>query len=107
MKTPAVDSTPTPAMTRYLAASDLAALCEVDIKTIYNWTNFRGLPHFKTPGRHRRFKAREVAPWLRAQGYDVPVALAIAEIEDQKRAKDEAAQIRQATEFAGEQLAVA
>ncbi|MEP7126566.1 MAG: helix-turn-helix domain-containing protein [Byssovorax sp.] len=61
-----------------MTASDLAALCEVDLKTIHNWVDRGRIPHFRTPGRHLRFRAADVAEFLRAWGYSVPRELARA-----------------------------
>jgi excisionase family DNA binding protein len=61
---------------KLLTASDLAALCEVDLKTIHNWVDRGRIPHFRTPGRHLRFRAADVAEFLRAWGYAVPRELA-------------------------------
>src|SRR5262245_40316018 len=63
---------------KLLTASDLAALCEVDLKTIHNWVDRGRIAHFRTPGRHLRFKAADVAEFLRAWGYTVPRELARA-----------------------------
>jgi excisionase family DNA binding protein len=63
---------------KLLTASDLAALCEVDLKTIHNWVDRGRIAHFRTPGRHLRFKAADVAEFLRAWGYSVPRELARA-----------------------------
>jgi excisionase family DNA binding protein len=63
---------------KLLTASDLAALCEVDLKTIHNWVDRGRIPHFRTPGRHLRFRAADVAEFLRAWGYTVPRELARA-----------------------------
>jgi len=63
---------------KLLTASDLAALCEVDLKTIHNWVDRGRIAHFRTPGRHLRFRAAEVAEFLRAWGYTVPRELARA-----------------------------
>jgi excisionase family DNA binding protein len=57
---------------KLLTASDLAALCEVDLKTIHNWVDRGRIAHFRTPGRHLRFRAADVADFLRAWGYTVP-----------------------------------
>lgn len=57
---------------KLLTASDLAALCEVDLKTIHNWVDRGRIAHFRTPGRHLRFRAADVAEFLRAWGYTVP-----------------------------------
>jgi excisionase family DNA binding protein len=61
---------------KLLTASDLASLCEVDLKTIHNWVDRGRIPHFRTPGRHLRFRAADVAEFLRAWGYSVPRELA-------------------------------
>ena len=61
---------------KLLTASDLAALCEVDLKTIHNWVDRGRIPHFRTPGRHLRFRAADVAEFLRTWGYTVPRELA-------------------------------
>jgi excisionase family DNA binding protein len=63
---------------KLLTASDLATLCEVDLKTIHNWVDRGRIAHFRTPGRHLRFRAADVADFLRAWGYAVPRDLARA-----------------------------
>lgn len=63
---------------KLLTASDLAALCEVDLKTIHNWVDRGRIAHFRTPGRHLRFRAADVAEFLRAWGYTVPRELSRA-----------------------------
>lgn len=63
---------------KLLTASDLASLCEVDLKTIHNWVDRGRIAHFRTPGRHLRFRAADVAEFLRAWGYSVPRELARA-----------------------------
>ena len=63
---------------KLLTASDLAALCEVDLKTIHNWVDRGRIAHFRTPGRHLRFRAVDVTEFLRAWGYTVPRELARA-----------------------------
>jgi excisionase family DNA binding protein len=52
-----------------LGANDIAHLCRVDLKTVHNWVNRGVLPHFRTPGRHLRFRPEHVASFLRAWGY--------------------------------------
>ncbi len=44
----------------------------MDLKTIHNWVDRGRIPHFRTPGRHLRFRAADVAEFLRAWGYSVP-----------------------------------
>jgi excisionase family DNA binding protein len=51
-------------------------MCEVDLKTIHNWVDRGRIPHFRTPGRHLRFRAPDVAEFLRTWGYSVPRSLA-------------------------------
>src|SRR6187200_3072584 len=63
---------------KLLTASDLAALCEVDLKTIHNWVDRGRINHFRTPGRHLRFRAADVVEFLLAWGYSVPRELARA-----------------------------
>ncbi len=57
---------------KLLTASDVADLCEVDLKTIHNWVERGCIPHFRTPGRHLRFRAVDVANFLREWGYAIP-----------------------------------
>lgn len=57
---------------KLLTASNLATLCEVDLKTIHNWVDRGRISHFRTPGRHLRFRAADVADFLRTWGYSVP-----------------------------------
>jgi excisionase family DNA binding protein len=57
---------------KLLTASDVAELCEVDLKTIHNWVERGCIPHFRTPGRHLRFQAVDVARFLRDWGYAIP-----------------------------------
>jgi excisionase family DNA binding protein len=63
---------------KLLTASDVASLCEVDLKTIHNWADRGRIAHFRTPGRHLRFHAADVADFLRTWGYPVPPELAHA-----------------------------
>jgi len=44
----------------------------VDLKTIHNWVERGCIPHFRTPGRHLRFQAVDVAKFLREWGYAIP-----------------------------------
>lgn len=60
---------------RMLGAGDVAALCDVDLKTVHNWIARGVLRHFRTPGRHLRFRPRDVVAFLRAYGFSVPAAL--------------------------------
>jgi excisionase family DNA binding protein len=59
----------------FLGANDIARLCDVDLKTIHNWVDRGVLPHFRTPGRHLRFRPEHVATFLRTWGYAVPASL--------------------------------
>jgi excisionase family DNA binding protein len=53
-------------------ASQIAAFCSVDLKTIHNWAERGELRHFRTPGRHLRFRRNDVVEFLRKYGYPVP-----------------------------------
>lgn len=56
-------------------ASDLAKFCEVDLKTIHNWADKGKIKHFRTPGRHLRFRRLDVLDFLRKWGYSVPAVV--------------------------------
>lgn len=56
-------------------ASDVARFCQVDLKTIHNWSDKGEIPHFRTPGRHLRFRRLDVLDFLRKYGYAVPEVL--------------------------------
>ena len=57
-------------------ASDVARFCQVDLKTIHNWVEKGNvIPHFRTPGRHLRFKAGDVVAFLKKYGYTMPEEL--------------------------------
>jgi excisionase family DNA binding protein len=75
VRRPASDAPP---VRRLVTASELATLCEVDLKTIHNWVDRGRIAHFRTPGRHLRFRAADVADFLRAWGYTVPREIATA-----------------------------
>ncbi len=53
-------------------ASEVAAFCQVDLKTIHNWCERGEIRHFRTPGRHLRFRRNDVIDFLRKYGYPVP-----------------------------------
>ena len=55
--------------------SDVARFCQVDLKTIHNWADRGDLRHFRTPGRHLRFRRLDVLDFLRKYGYPIPEAL--------------------------------
>src|SRR5438094_443805 len=56
-------------------ASQLAQFCHVDLKTIHNWADRGEVRHFRTPGRHLRFRRSDVVEFLRKYGYPVPESL--------------------------------
>ena len=58
-----------------LTASQLARLCAVDLKTIHNWADKGAIRHYRTPGRHLRFRQVDVLEFLRRFGYPVPPEL--------------------------------
>lgn len=56
-------------------ASEVARFCQVDLKTIHNWSDRGEIRHFRTPGRHLRFRRADVLDFLRKYGYPIPEAL--------------------------------
>lgn len=56
-------------------ASEVASFCQVDLKTIHNWAERGEVRHFRTPGRHLRFRRVDVLDFLRKYGYPIPEAL--------------------------------
>lgn len=56
-------------------ASDVARFCQVDLKTIHNWADKGEVRHFRTPGRHLRFRRVDVLDFLRKYGYPIPEGL--------------------------------
>ena len=66
------DSQNTPEL---FTASDAARFCQVDLKTIHNWADKGEIRHFRTPGRHLRFRRLDVLDFLRKYGYPIPEVL--------------------------------
>jgi excisionase family DNA binding protein len=56
-------------------AQAVADFCEVDLKTVHHWADRGKVPHFRTEGRHLRFRRNDVVRFLRAHGYPLPDAL--------------------------------
>jgi excisionase family DNA binding protein len=56
-------------------ASEVARFCQVDLKTIHNWADRGEVRHFRTPGRHLRFRRVDVLDFLRKFGYPIPEVL--------------------------------
>jgi excisionase family DNA binding protein len=56
-------------------ASEVARFCQVDLKTIHNWADRGEVRHFRTPGRHLRFRRLDVLDFLRKYGYPIPEML--------------------------------
>ena len=56
-------------------AQAVADFCEVDLKTVHHWADRGKVPHFRTDGRHLRFRRNDVVRFLRAHGYPLPDAL--------------------------------
>lgn len=57
------------------SAQTLADFCEVDLKTVHHWADRGKVPHFRTEGRHLRFRRNDVVRFLRSHGYPLPEAL--------------------------------
>ncbi len=51
---------------------DVARFCEVDLKTVHHWADRGKVPHYRTEGRHLRFRRNDVVRFLRAHGYPLP-----------------------------------
>ncbi len=56
---------------RLVSAAELARYCDVDLKTIHNWTNRGKIEGIRTEGRHLRFRRLDVVDFLRA--YEIPL----------------------------------
>jgi excisionase family DNA binding protein len=56
-------------------APEVARFCRVDLKTIHNWVDRQQIEHFRTPGRHLRFRRADVIDFLRRYNYPVPEEL--------------------------------
>lgn len=56
-------------------ASEVAQFCQVDLKTIHNWAERGEIRHFRTPGRHLRFRRVDVLDFLRKYGYPIAESL--------------------------------
>jgi hypothetical protein len=53
----------------------VADFCEVDLKTVHHWVTRGKVAHFRTEGRHLRFRRNDVVRFLRAHAYPLPDAL--------------------------------
>jgi excisionase family DNA binding protein len=60
---------------RLLTATQIAAFCSVDLKTIHNWADRGKIRGWRTSGRHLRFRRLDVVDFLRAYGFPIPDAL--------------------------------
>ncbi|MDB4944487.1 MAG: hypothetical protein JWP97_4021 [Labilithrix sp.] len=60
------------------SAQTVADFCEVDLKTVHHWADRGKVAHFRTEGRHLRFRRNDVVRFLRAHEYPLPDALARA-----------------------------
>ena len=54
------------------SAQIFANFCEVDLKTVHHWADRGKVAHFRTEGRHLRFRRNDVVRFLRAHGYPLP-----------------------------------
>ncbi|MET0591904.1 MAG: response regulator [Polyangiaceae bacterium] len=61
--------------TELFTASEVARFCHVDLKTIHNWVEKGEIRHFRTPGRHLRFRRHDVVDFLHKYGYPIPEQL--------------------------------
>jgi excisionase family DNA binding protein len=60
---------------RLLTATQIAAFCSVDLKTIHNWADRGKIRGWRTSGRHLRFRRLDVVDFLRTYGFSIPNAL--------------------------------
>jgi excisionase family DNA binding protein len=60
---------------RLLTATQIAAFCDVDLKTIHNWADRGKIRGWRTTGRHLRFRRLDVVDFLRAYGFPIPTAI--------------------------------
>jgi excisionase family DNA binding protein len=74
MKTELLENKETPP-TELFTASEVAKFCHVDLKTIHNWVEKGEIRHFRTPGRHLRFRRLDILDFLHKYGYPVPEPL--------------------------------
>ncbi len=56
-------------------APEVAQFCKVDLKTIHNWVDREQIKHFRTPGRHLRFRRKDVLDFLKRFDYPIPSEL--------------------------------
>jgi excisionase family DNA binding protein len=63
------------ARARVLSGTQVARFCGVDLKTIHNWVNKGKIPHWRTTGRHLRFRPLDVVEFLRAYEIGLPDSL--------------------------------
>ncbi len=54
------------------SAQSIANFCDVDLKTVHHWADRGKVPHFRTEGRHLRFRRNDVVRFLRGHGYPLP-----------------------------------
>ena len=60
---------------RLLTATQIAAFCDVDLKTVHNWADRGKIRGWRTTGRHLRFRRLDVVDFLRAYGFPIPDAI--------------------------------
>jgi excisionase family DNA binding protein len=74
-KSPGVNGASGRARGSVYTAQTVADFCEVDLKTVHHWADRGKVPHFRTDGRHLRFRRNDIVRFLRAHGYPLPEAL--------------------------------
>jgi excisionase family DNA binding protein len=58
----------------WLTSGEVAALLGVTDRTVANWANAGRIPHFTTPGGHRRFRADAVYAIVGPEAYEAPTS---------------------------------
>ena len=56
-----------------LTPGEVALIMRVDPRTVNRWSNEGRLPHYRTPGGHRRFPIRDLKEYFRLHHMDWPL----------------------------------
>ena len=79
MEAATAQSTPTIEPDKLLTSHEAGLLIQVNPSTINKWVEQGRIQAFRTPGGHRRIRARDLATFLNDTGMPVPAALAFAQ----------------------------
>lgn len=59
----------------YLKCGDVAKICQVTRRTVYNWVVKHDMPCHSTPGGHLRFSPIDLRNWFYEKDMPIPHAL--------------------------------